>query len=104
MIIDYTRYLVNEKCKCSEDVRREFVMAGSIVEISLLLLILLVVMLLPIIFNSMSFIMGNAKSYENELSTVMKNPYKSFKSIPSKIKNSNISSNMKSVVRKSLQK
>lgn len=101
VIIDYTRYLVNEKCKCSEDVRREFVMAGSIVEISLLLLILFVIILLPILFNSMSFVSENADSYEKELSTVMKNPYKSLKSISSSVKKSK---SLSSLAKRSVKK
>jgi hypothetical protein len=105
VIIDYTRYLVNEKCKCSEDARREFVMAGSVVEISLLLLILFVIILLPILFNSMSFVSENVHSYEKELSTAMKNPYKSVKSISSKVSKSKLlSSKLSSVMKRSVKK
>lgn len=89
LILDYTRYLVNEKCKCSDDMRRELVMAGSIVEIALMLLVLLVVIILPIIFNSITFVIKQVNSvgtYEKELSTAVLNPVKSVKSIPSKVK------------------
>jgi hypothetical protein len=104
VIIDYTRYLVNEKCKCSEDARREFVMAGSVVEISLLLLILFVIILLPILFNSMSFVSKNVDSYEKELSTAIKNPYKSVKSISSKVSNSKLLSSKLSVMKRNVKK
>lgn len=59
MILDYTRYLVNEKCKCSEDMRRELIMAGSIVEIALMVMVLLVIMILPLLFNSVTYIIQN---------------------------------------------
>lgn len=89
LILDYTRYLVNEKCKCSDDMRRELVMAGSIVEIALMLLVLLVVIILPIIFNSITFVIKQVNSvgtYEKELSMAVLNPVKSVKNIPSKVR------------------
>lgn len=105
MIIDYTRFLVNEKCKCSDDIRREFVMAGSVVEISLLILILMVVIILPILFSSVTSVFTNMGKYEKELSTAVRNPYKSIKSIPSKLKDSKaMVSNFSSSVRKSMKR
>lgn len=86
MILDYTRYLINEKCKCSEDMRREFIMAGSTVEILILLLIFLVIILLPLIFNTIVFIFKNMNNYEKEVSQAIKNPYASVKKIPSNLK------------------
>lgn len=86
MTLEYTRYLVNEKCKCSEDYRRELIMAGSIVEISILLLVFLVIIILPIVFNSVTVIVQNMDTFEKEVSTSVRNPYKSIKSIPSKLK------------------
>lgn len=86
MTLEYTRYLVNEKCKCSEDYRRELVMVGSVVEMAILLLVLLVIIILPIIFNSVSSVVKNMDSFEKEVSTAIRNPYESFKSVPSKLK------------------
>jgi hypothetical protein len=86
LTIDYTRYLVNEKCKCSEDIRRELILAGSIIEFSMIFLILLVIIILPIIFNSVSIIVKNMGNVEEEISTVVRNPYKSMRNIPSKLK------------------
>ena len=105
MIIDYTRFLVNEKCKCSDDIRREFVMAGSVVEISLLLLILMVVMILPILFSSATSVFTNMHKYEKEFSTAVKNPYTSMKSISTKLKQSramvsDFSSNVRKTIRR----
>lgn len=86
MIIDYTRFLVNEKCKCSEDMRRELIMAGSIIEVILLLLTLFVVIILPLTVNSVLYILENVDSYEKSLSKDLKTPFKSLKSVPSKLK------------------
>ncbi len=86
MTLEYTRYLVNEKCKCSEDYRRELIMAGSVVEIAILLLVLLVIIILPIIFNSVSIVVKNMDGFEKEVSTAIRNPYESMKSVPGKLK------------------
>jgi hypothetical protein len=86
MIIDYTRFLVNEKCKCSEDIRRELIMAGSIIEVILLLLTLFVVIILPLTVNSVMFILENADSCEKTLSKDLKTPFKSLKGVSSKLK------------------
>ena len=105
MIIDYVRFLVNEKCKCSEDIRREFILAGSVVEIILFILILMTVIVLPILFSSASSVFLNMHKYEKELSTVVNNPYKSMKSIPSKLKQSKAAlSDFSSALKKSIRR
>lgn len=86
MILEYTRYMVNEKCKCSDDIRRELIMAGSTVEIAIILLILLVVVILPVIFNSVTTIVANMDGIEREVSTAVRNPYESIKTVPSKLR------------------
>lgn len=86
LTLEYTRYLVNEKCKCSQDIRRELVMAGSIIEITIILLILLVIIILPIIFNSVTIIVQNIGNVEQEVSTAVRNPYASIQTIPKKLK------------------
>ena len=91
IIIDYTRFLVNEKCKCSEDIRRELIMAGSIIEVILMLLTLFVIIILPVTVNSVVYILQNADTYEQKLSKDLKSPFKSIKSIPSKIKRTSFS-------------
>lgn len=86
MILDYTRYLINEKCKCSDDYRRSFIMAGSIIEIVILFLILLVIIILPILVNSVTVLVKNMDGFEKEVATAVKNPYDSIKTIPKKLK------------------
>jgi predicted PurR-regulated permease PerM len=86
LTLEYTRFLVNEKCKCSEDIRRELIMAGSIIEITIILLIFMVIIILPIIFNSVTIIVQNIDTVEKEVSTAVRNPYASIRSIPKKLK------------------
>lgn len=105
LTIEYTRYLINEKCKCSLDMRRELILAGSVVEFSIIFLILLVIIILPIIFNSVSIIVSNMGRVESEVSTAVRNPYESIKRIPSNLKKaSKIVSNIGSQSKKGFKK
>lgn len=97
--IDYIRFLVNEKCKCSEDIRRELIMGGSIIEITLFLLVLFTIIILPLLFNSFLMISNNLNKYNDEFSTIVKNPIKTVKSIPSKLKST--SKSLSNVIKKS---
>jgi predicted PurR-regulated permease PerM len=108
MILDYVRFLINEKCKCSEDYRRGLIMAGSVIEIVILFLILLVIIILPVIFNSVSVIVKNMDGLEKEVSTAVRNPYESVKKIPSELKSaskmvSNIGKQSKKAFKKMTQ-
>ena len=105
MILEYTRYLVNEKCKCSEDYRRELIMAGSIIELTIILLVLLVIIVLPIIFNSVTIVVQNVGTVEKEVDSAVRSPYSSIKTIPSKLKTaSKIVSNIGSQSKKGFKK
>jgi len=87
MILDYVRYLVNEKCKCSDDYRRSLIMAGAIVEIVILFLILIVIIIMPVIFNSVSVVVRNMDDFEREVSSAMRTPYDSLKKVPKELNN-----------------
>lgn len=89
MILEYTRFLVNEKCKCSDDIRREIITAGSILEIIIMLFSILIVVIIPILFGSLTYIAKNYKNLERELSTSMRSPIKAATKIPSKLSNEN---------------
>ena len=49
MVYNYTRYLVNEKCKCSDDIRRNIIMIGSIIEIFIAILFIVSIFIIPVI-------------------------------------------------------
>lgn len=86
MVFNYTRYLVNEKCKCSDDIRREIIMIGSIIEIIFFILTLLTVIILPILLSSVSIIVNNMDNVQQNISSGMSNPVGSLKKIPSQLK------------------
>ena len=84
--IEYVRYLVNEKCKCSEDLRRDIILWYSIVEMFLLLLVVMVALIIPVIGStSISAIDGVTKMRSGLKSTLL-NPIGSVRESPTKIK------------------
>lgn len=97
MVLNYTRYLVNEKCKCSEDIRRDIIMIGSIIEIVLIMLILLTALILPILLASVSVIVNNMDTVQKDLSEGIRHPIESLRKVPSKLRST--SKSLSNIVR-----
>lgn len=85
MILEYTRFLVNEKCKCSDDIRRELITAGSLLEIIVLLFALLVMIIIPVMVVSLDYVKHNYVKIEREMSSSMKNPFEKIRKLSSKV-------------------
>lgn len=88
MTLDYTRYLINEKCKCSEDIRREIIMIGSIIEIFIISLLLLTLLIFPIILAAVSTAFKNVGETEVSVGRAISNPVKSLRKVPKNIESS----------------
>jgi hypothetical protein len=84
--IAYTRFLVNEKCKCSEDYRRELIMWGSFIEVILIVMLLLINLLLPVIGKCAISVFENVDTTKNSLRNAIKNPFSELKKSPSHVK------------------
>lgn len=56
LAIIYARYLMKEKCKCSEDVRREVLYYWSILEVVILGSMLLLTLITPVITNAFALV------------------------------------------------
>jgi len=87
-VFRYTRYLVNEKCKCSTDMRSEIIMIGSVIE---MILIFIIFALQIIIFTVLSVMFNLIKSVEDgagDLKGAIRDPIGSFSKIPSKLSSS----------------
>lgn len=98
--LEYTRYLINEKCKCSEDFRREFIMVGVTFDLIILVLILLTIILLPIVLVSMNSLYKNVNTFEEKVESAIRDPIASIRSIPGNV---NKTVNMtKNIVKSSL--
>lgn len=84
--VDYIRYLINEKCKCSEDTRRELIMGGSIIELILIVIVFIGSMVLPVTATCLTSVIDNADKTSGEIKKAMSNPYASIIDSPKKIK------------------
>lgn len=84
--ISYTRYLVNEKCACSTDMRRELIMWGSIIEIILIVMLLMINMLIPVVGECAMSVLHNVKDTKSSISNVIRDPFSEIKKSPSRVK------------------
>lgn len=84
--VDYIRYLINEKCKCSEDMRRELILGGSIIELILIVTVFISSMLIPVTSTCVTSVIDNAAKTSNEIKKTVTNPYSAILETPKKIK------------------
>lgn len=81
----YVRYLTYEKCKCSEDVRREILYFASIIEIVLLTAFFVIPLVIYVSVGSFALAMGTVKFVDGKFDTVKEaavNPLASAKKLP----------------------
>lgn len=84
-VVIYTRRLVNEKCKCSEDMRREIIMVGSIIEFVLIFILFIVSIILSVAFSVIINVVKNIEDGSSDLKGVIRDPIGSISKIPKKI-------------------
>jgi hypothetical protein len=82
----YTRRLVNEKCKCSEDSRREIIMIGTIIEFVLIFILFIVGIILTVVFSVIITVVKSVEDGSSNLKGVIRDPVGSISKIPKKIK------------------
>lgn len=85
----YVRYLVKEKCKCSEDVRREVLYYWSVAEIIIIGVILVLPWISKIVLGSLGVMMTATKDLLSKESVVREaavNPFKAARKLPSALK------------------
>jgi hypothetical protein len=85
---NYTRYLVNEKCKCSDDIRRDIIMSGSLIELIIIFFIFMLGLLIAIISVTIATTINYMINNDNNLYETVINPARSILKIPSKVKSS----------------
>jgi len=85
---DYVRYLMNEKCKCSEDLRRDIIAIGTMISLFLFMVLLFTVIIIPILISTLSNLFVKIQVFESEVEEVIKNPVKSLRNSPGRILNS----------------
>lgn len=84
--IDYVRYLINEKCKCSEDMRRELILGGSVIELILIVMVFIGSMLIPVTSTCVSSVIDNVAKTSSEIKKTVSNPYSAILETPKKLK------------------
>lgn len=87
----YVRYLMKEKCKCSEDIRRDILYVWSILEIIILSSLVLIPLVVGVAASSYSFVATQAKSvasYHGEVKSAAVNPIGSIRKVPKALKKS----------------
>jgi predicted PurR-regulated permease PerM len=82
---DYVRYLMNEKCKCSEDLRRDIIAIGTMISLFLFLILLFTIIIIPILISTITNLFVKIQDFESEVEQVIKNPVKSLKSSPGRL-------------------
>ena len=85
-VFRYTRALVNEKCKCSVDSRREIIMIGTIIEFILIFILFAVQVIIVAILSTMFNIVKAVEDGSSDLKGVIRDPIGSISKVPGKIK------------------
>lgn len=81
----YTRRLVNEKCKCSVDTRREIIMIGTIIEFVLIFILFILGIIISVVFGVIINVVKNIEDGAADLKGVIRDPVGSITKIPKKI-------------------
>lgn len=88
MAIMYVRYLQKEKCKCSEDLRREILYFVSILELLILFTTVIILFLAGVASSAVLLTLNTvkgAKSYENAVISTVRDPVEAVKKFPGKL-------------------
>lgn len=97
LTFEYVRYLINEKCKCSEDWRREIIMVGTMIEFILFFIALLTGIIIPVLTESVISVLSKADTFRRDVRETIYNPIGSINKVPSRLSKSarNVSSFLK---------
>lgn len=83
--IVYVRFLINEKCKCSEDMRRDLIMWGSLIELIMIVQVLLLSMIIPIVGDCSMSVLNTISGTKKGLSSAIHEPVSAMYETPKNI-------------------
>lgn len=86
IVFQYTRFLVNEKCKCSVDIRREIIMIGSLIEFALIFILFLLHFIIAVSVSVVFTIIRELNETSGTIRGVIRDPIGSLSKVPSTIK------------------
>ena len=84
-VFRYTRALVNEKCKCSVDSRREIITIGTVIEFILIFILFILHIIIVFILSTMFTVVKTIEDGSADLKGVIRDPIGSISKIPGKI-------------------
>lgn len=87
-VFKYTRALVNEKCRCSVDSRREIIMTGAIIEFILIFILFIVNIVIVVGIGLTYLTFQSINEGAEDLSNAIHDPIGSLTKVPEKIKSS----------------
>jgi hypothetical protein len=85
LTFEYVRYLINEKCKCSEGISRDIIMIGTMIELILFVVALFTIIIIPVLVESISSIFAKLPAFQNDVKESIHNPFSSIKKTPKKL-------------------
>lgn len=86
VVFRYTRYLVDEKCKCSVDMRREIIMVGSLIELVLLVILFILGVVTVTIMSVLVTVIKNVGEASDNARDAIRDPVGSLSRIPEALK------------------
>jgi len=86
IVFQYTRFLVNEKCKCSVDIRREIIMIGSLIEFALIFILFLLHFIIAVSVSVVFTVIRELNETSGNIRGVIRDPIGSLSKVPSTIK------------------
>ena len=88
MAFEYVRYLINEKCKCSEGMSRDIIMIGTMIELILFLVALFTGIIIPVLVEAMASIFTRLYTFKDDIRESMYDPISSMKKVGKKVSKS----------------
>lgn len=86
LVFRYTKYLVDEKCKCSEDMRREIIMVGSLIQLILLVILFVLGVISITIFSVLFNVVKTVEETSENARSAIRDPIGSLSKIPKTLK------------------
>jgi hypothetical protein len=88
LTFEYVRYLINEKCKCSEGISRDIIIIGTMIELLLFVIALFTAIIIPVLIESILSVLSKMQGLKDDVKEGIFNPISSLRKAPKKISKS----------------
>jgi hypothetical protein len=85
LTFEYVRFLINEKCKCSEGISRDIIMVGTMIELVLFVIALFTAIIIPVLIESILSVMSRLPNFRDQVRESIYNPVSSLRKSPRKL-------------------